>query len=133
MQTTRRGFLGVLTAFTAFAATGRAMPASTSSRPPLPVQTDMLAIIKDCRVISYEREFSLTGLETLRVTYRHAPKEPRSALDLLVEEMRGKRLPVSVSVTTYARDAVIDVSQLGLTKTFEPIVEAQADVEVVFL
>lgn len=132
MQTTRRGFLGVMTAFTALAATGRAMPASTSSRPPLPVQTDMLAILKDCRVISYEPEFSLTGPETLRVTYRHAPKAPRSALDLLVEEMRGKRLPVSVSVTTSAAPPIEFWEADGSKIAFE-VEKPTYMVEVVFL
>jgi|LauGreDrversion4_2_1035121.scaffolds.fasta_scaffold482209_2 hypothetical protein len=126
---TRRGFLGAIAAFTAAVASGVRMPAGIAKSPPLPAQCDLLAILKDCRVESYAHEFIVDSYARLNVTYRHAPHEPRTTLDDLVDKAREGRLPISASVQTHIES--IDVSEFGSAQERD-VVRPVHTVEIVF-
>lgn len=117
MTVSRRGFIGALGAFTAALTFGKAMPAGVEiatgrgAVKPLKEQIDLLEILKDCRVVSYENTTTLTGPSTLEVKYRHDPGSARTSLDDVVDASRKHMLPVSASVTV--EYTWIDVSILG--------------------
>jgi hypothetical protein len=130
LTVSRRGFLGALTAFTAAIASGVAMPTGTSvAFRPRQEQLDLLAILKDCRVQSYEVEHFLDSYTRLRVVYRHSPKAPRTSLDEFVDQERYKKLPINVTVTSSCD--WLDVWDLGSRPAFE-VPTPVTSVEVVF-
>lgn len=125
----RRGFLGVIGAFTAAAAT-RAMPTSLNKSPPAPEQIDLVArLLKECRATSVETH-CLTG-DVMRcvVTYRHDPDGPRTALDEMAAEAIADRRPIAASVTVTQDSCDIDVTMLG-RREFVPVGRPQATVTV---
>ena len=131
----RRGFIGALGAFAAALTAGKAMPAGVEvatgrgSVKPLKEQIDLLEILKDCRVVSYEKTTTLTGPSTLEVKYRHAPGSARTSLDDVVDAARKHMLPVSATVDIEYTG--IDVSILGICRAVSDD-DCVRTVEVVF-
>jgi hypothetical protein len=129
MKTTRRGFVGTLVAFVAAASAPKALPSGFARAKPIREQAALMAALKECRVESIDQEMAVGSYRRLRVTYRHAPKGPRSPLDGIAEKRSAGLLPIGVMVTQQC-DA-IDVTRLGAPHRFEiewPITR----IEVVF-
>lgn len=130
----RRGFLGVLGAFTAALAAGRVMPASVAATSgghvkPFKEQIDLLEILKDCRVQSYGIKHGLAGPKRVAVRYAYLPHAARTSLDDVVDKNRKGLLPVSATFTCEYDE--IDVSLLGLYKEFS-VMKTRDIVEVEF-
>lgn len=111
IQQSRRGFFGTVTAFVAVAMTKR-LPTSTSRMPPIREQVDLMeALLRDCRVVSWDEECSIDAPTELSVRWKYAPNEPHTQLDEIVRQRVVGKHPVQVVVEQGVED--IDVSVLG--------------------
>ncbi len=116
IATSRRGFLGVVGAFVAAAAARPVMPQGFAKAKPIKEQSDLMAMLKDFRVQSFSKEFSIADVPRNVVTYRHAPGSPRTALDDMAQKESAGLLPIGVMVTHDYE--LIDVTALGDPQTF---------------
>lgn len=130
MLTTRRGFLGVLSAFAAAAASGVRLPSSACKTPIRAVQADLLAMLADCRAISVERCEEIGGLHKAVIQFLHAPDAPRTSLDDMADVARKNLRPISVSLTVECDD-IVDLALLGDMREYDPAGRRQI-AEVVF-
>jgi hypothetical protein len=112
------------------AATSRVMPQGFAKAKPIKEQIDLMAILKDCRVESFYEDIRIDSYLRMVVKYRHAPNEPRTAMDDEAARRCAGLLPVGAGVTM--RYEMIDVTHLG-----DPYRSVEVDrpvglVEVVF-
>lgn len=132
MNVSRRGFLGILSAFGAAVAAGRVVSSSEAAVRPIPrEQADLMRILKDCRVQTYGMAHSMAGPSRLEVQYVYAPNAPRTSLDDFVDAHRKNMLPVSVSITTQC-DSFIDICTFGGPREVG-VERSQHMVDVVFI
>jgi hypothetical protein len=108
---TRRGFIGVLGAFVAAASTSRAMPQGFAKAKPIKEQVGLMAMLRQCRVESLYEECQIASYRRIVVKYRHAPNEPRTAMDDHASRKCAGLLPVGVMVTQQCD--MIDVTSIG--------------------
>ncbi len=132
IRTTRRGFVGTLVAFVAAASAPKALPSGFARGKPIREQIDLMAILKDCRAQSIEEDIRVDGFRRMIVTYRHAPKAPRTVMDQMAGAQTAGLLPVGVTVTQSCE--AIDVTRLGEYREFGSLVVERpvTSVEVVF-
>ena len=98
----RRGFLGSLMAVTTAIASGLKLPtgaevATGKALPkPLAVQNDLLAMLKECHVISITGECVYDGPMQYEVEYVHAPGGKKGEDTLMVDGYTKGMRPVDV-------------------------------------
>lgn len=98
----RRGFLGSLMAVTAAIASGVKLPtgaevATGKALPkPLAVQNDLLAMLKECHVISISCHQTYDGPMQTEVEYVHAPGGKKGEDTLMVESYTKSMRPINV-------------------------------------
>lgn len=99
----RRGFLGSLMAVTTAIASGVKLPtgaevATGKALPrPLAVQNDLLAMLKECHVISISCHQTYDGPMQYEVEYVHTPGGKKGEDTLMVESRTKNLRPVNVS------------------------------------
>jgi hypothetical protein len=104
----RRGFLGSLMAVTTAIASGVKLPtgaevaAGKALPKPLAVQNDLLAMLKECHVISISCHQTYDGPMQYEVEYVHAPGGKKGEDTLMVETYTKKLRPINVSYAVTA-------------------------------
>lgn len=99
----RRGFLGVVSAFTAAVATGIKMP--MAGQPTIPVQDDLLAMLRShkVRAVEYWHECSLGKPPMITVNYVYDSEyrsDKKTPIEEFVEDKIARYSMRPVNVTT---------------------------------
>lgn len=142
----RRDFLKAFTAFTAALAAGVRMPSGREAAaslvpepaapPPAPVaqamsaQEQVMAMLVDCDVVSYQALFVVEGVTRYQVTYQMDKVRGRRSVhfnEQVKSLIKGKR-PVEITVHAIGRD--VDITSFG--KLDARMVEPVYEIEVVW-
>lgn len=110
----RRGFLGSLIAVTTAVASGVRLPAgkevAKAAPKALAVSDKLMAMLKDCRVISISSHMELDRPLTYEVEYIHYAGATKDKDTQMIDEYTKNMRPVSVSF----REAVGELTKLNV-------------------
>jgi hypothetical protein len=98
-------------------------------------QATVLRMLKECRAITYSHAVGVYGSPSLlSVTYKHAPREPRTEVDDAVDAILGDRAPAirSANVSSHVEDvSVFDAD--SLLYGYTGLQKAVAEIEVEYV